>query len=136
MEKWFGTLTLENLEEVAAMIGDLLDGKRYTFVACNEYFKFKPEVRTGQELNHKGSANGRAINAWLDDEETPPRFGGFNIGDTYGVWGCTTNVNAEGHHYDPTFNAPYLSFDWGKVTITHRAPAGHLLYWVAAVEAD
>ena len=125
---WHGTLTLENLEEVAAMIGDLLDGKRYTFVACNEYFKFKPEVRTGQELNHKGATSGHAISTYFDNEQSPPRFGGFNIGDTYGVWGCSTASSAEGYHYDPTYEAPHVSIDWGKVTITHRAPAGHLLY--------
>lgn len=39
-------LTLDNLEEVAQRIKDMLDGKRYTFVACNEFFDFKPEVRT------------------------------------------------------------------------------------------
>ena len=131
---WYGMLTIENVQQIADLLLQLLDGKRYTFVAANEFFRFKPEVRTGQTLDHKGARSGKAIGIYSDEKDTPPRHAGFNVGDTYGVWGCSTNL-AE-NKYDPEFNNPYFVFEYNKVTITHRAPAGHLLYWVAAIEQD
>ncbi|MBD3244967.1 MAG: hypothetical protein GF335_03165 [Candidatus Moranbacteria bacterium] len=131
---WYGVLTIENLQQVADLLLQLLDGKRYTFVAANEFFRFKPEVRTGQTLSHKGATTGKAINVYYDEKENPPKHAGFNVGDTYGVWGCSTNLATD--EYDNEFNNPYFVFEYNKVTITHRAPAGHLLYWVVAIEQD
>lgn len=131
---WYGMLTIDNIQQVTNLLLQLLDGRRYTFVAANEFFRFKPEVRTGQRLNHKGATSGKAISAYCDEKETPPRHAGFNVVDTYGVWGCSTNLVE--NRYDSEFNNPYFVFEYNKVTITHRAPAGHLLYWVAAIEQD
>lgn len=135
MEKWHGTLTVDKVQEVADLILKTLDGKRYTFATFNEW-GHRLEVRTGQELNHKGSTSGCAVSTYFDKETDPPRFGGFHVGDTYGVWGTLTSVRAEGYYYDPQFNAPYIVITWDQVQITHRAPAGQMLYWVAAVEHD
>jgi hypothetical protein len=124
------TLCLSNIEETAFRIEKMLTGKRYTFVAANEFFRFEPEVRTGQRLTDKNP-----MHFWFDEENTPPKYGGFNFNDSYGVWGLSTSQ--EGEQYDPKFDAPYLVFEWGhKLTMTLRAPAGHLIYWVIAVEDD
>lgn len=127
---WYGMLTVENIERVADLLRQLLKGKRYTFVAANEFFGFKPEVRTNQEL--KPSTTGDPINVYYDKDGK--RFAGFNVCDSYGVWGCSTSLQEE--QYDHEFKNPYFVFEWNKVTITHCAPAGHKLYWVAAIERD
>jgi len=132
---WDGMLTVENIQEVVSLLSQLLDGKRYTFVTANEIFQFKPEVRTGQSFNPKGSTSGKAINVCFDEtNKDSPKHAGFNVGDTYGVWGCSTSLTED--KYDSEYNNPYFHFEYNKVTITHRAPAGHLLYWVAAIEQD
>jgi hypothetical protein len=125
---WAGVLTLSNMEQVAELFKQLLEGKTYAFIACNEgYQNFLPKVRTGQQL--KGSTE--AITVWRSENR---KYGGIVIGDTYGVWGMDTNTDDAA--YDGKFTVPYIHFEWNKVTITHRAPAGHLLYWVAAVERE
>ena len=43
---WSGMLTTQNIDQVADLLRHLLTGKKYTFVAANEYYEYKPEVRT------------------------------------------------------------------------------------------
>jgi hypothetical protein len=134
-EKFHGTLTLENLDKVAQMVLKTLDGKRYTFASFNE-LGHQLEVRTGQRLNHRGSTSGCAVNTYFDKEQDPPRHGGFHVGDSYGVWGTSTSIHADGYYYDPKFDNPYIVITRDQIRITHRAPAGHMLWWIAAVEND
>jgi len=129
--KWSGMLTVKNIEQVANLLRHLLKEKRYTFIAANESFGFKPEVRTNQELK-SGRAGNDPINVYYDEDSK--RFAGFNICDSYGVWGCSTRLQED--QYDNEFKNPYLVFDLDRVTITHRAPAGHKLHWVAVIERD
>lgn len=123
---WFGTLTRSNIDAVCGLLQQLLSDKSYTFVAANELFGFKPEVRVGQRLEPSRS-NGLVIRAYHSEHSS-----GFNVCDTYGVWGCSTT--AVEPTYDPSFQAPYFSFEHEKVTITHRSASGNLIYWVVAVE--
>lgn len=127
----FYTLNLDNLQETAERIERFLRGKRYVFVAANEaIYNFKPRIHMGQKLNDKNP-----MSIWFDEKNDPPRHGGFNFGDSYGVWGLSTSQKDE--KYDPKFDSPYIVFRYGHtIEITHRAPAGHLLYWVIAVEDD
>lgn len=121
---WYGTLTIENIEAVVNLLKRLLEGKRYTFVACNEGRRnFRPEVRTSQQLTG-------TFKTWEGEKKD---FAGFNVSDTYGVWDLSTSRH-DSDGYDPSFNAPYIVFERNKVTITHRAPTGTLLYWCVAVE--
>ena len=103
--------------------------KRYTFVACNEFFDFKPEVRTGQELKEDNP-----VSYWIDENNNPPLHAGFNVNDSYGVWGLSTSQKE--NKYDNEFNAPYVVFDYNQIKITLRAPAGHKIYWTVALEND
>jgi hypothetical protein len=131
--EWFGTMTIENTDQIVARLRRMLEGKKYTFVAANEFFRYKPEVRTGQRLDPKGCKGGDALMLFSDDVNG--KFKGFSVGDIHGVWGCTTTATNE-HKHD-NYNNPYFHFEWDHtVTITHRAPAGHLLYWVVAVEGE
>jgi hypothetical protein len=115
---WNGMLTIDNVHEVASLFSRLLDGKHYAFVSVNEGCNFKPDVQTGQMLKHVKLASH-----------------GFSFRNAYGgSWDCSTTATED--VLDPTFNNPHFSFEFNKVIITHRAPAGHLLYWVAAIEDE
>ncbi len=129
---WYGMLTIENVQEVADLLLQLLDKKRYAFVGAGEFYDFMPKVRTNQCLRHKDSLTGKAINVYYSKKENPPKYAGFNVCDTHGVWGCSTNLIED--IYDPSFNNPYLTFENNRVTITQRTPAGKLLYWVIAIQ--
>lgn len=125
---WHGMLTVKNVQQVADLLFKLLDGKYYTFIAANEFFQFRPEVKTRQYLsNHKES-----ISAYCDKKNTPPKHAGFNVDDISGVWGCSTNLTED--KKDPKFKNPYIVFEHDRVIITHRTPARDLLYWVIVTE--
>jgi len=126
---WCGMLTVENIKQVVEVLRQLLSGKKFTFVICDEGRGFEPEVRTGQQL--KPSTKDNSINVYYDEEKN---FAGFNVCDSYGVWGCSTNLHA--NEYDPEFKNPYLAFEHNRVTITHRAPSRSKLYCVCAIEKE
>lgn len=126
--EWFGYLTLENLDAVAVRLRSLIgDGQRFTFVACNEGLgNYRPEVRTSQVA--------RKVEVNRDDDG---RSGSIVVVDSYGVWSIHTDAatQREAHQRgEVSFSLAYLHVRRGKVEITHRAPVGSLLYWVAAVE--
>lgn len=142
MTKWYGMLTIDNINEVVTQIKEVIDGKKYTFVAVNMYgnennpgrLVSDVDVRTSQEVRHDKAKNGQTFTVWFDDESPHPRFAGFNVSDSYGVWGLSTRTNS--HDYDYEFKNPYIVIDHDKISISHRAPAGHILYWIIAVEAQ
>jgi hypothetical protein len=120
-------LTTENIEQVVGLLKELLIGKKYTFIACNEYIgDFRLDVRTSQSLKDS------PFSIWRDEEKGA--YAGFNVSDSYGVWGCLTTLRED--KYDGKYDNPYIVFEHNKVTITHRAASGALIYWCAAVEQD
>jgi len=134
---WFGFLTTENAEAVAARLRRLLSGKRYTFVAANEGLRdYFPEVRTGQRLRDDGAS----AYAFGEDD----RWAGVNVQDTYGSWGVHSGAadQAEAHRraHDAAKagvkdkNLAYLHFKYDRVEIEHFAPPGFRLYWLAVIE--
>jgi hypothetical protein len=129
--EWYGCLTLENLDLVAARIRSLLEGKSYTFVTCNEGLRdYFPEVRTSLRLRE-------GVSTWVD--EKAGRFGGFNVADSYGVWGMHTDVpdisTAHSLSYDEQRKrGGYLHIKHERIEMEHFAPADARLYWVAAIE--
>ena len=119
---WSGKLTVHNIEDVADRIWRVIEGKPYTFVANNEaHGGLRPEVRVAQQASK--------IRTWYEEEK---KFGGFHVDDSYGVWGCSTN--AQDDAYEPAGENPYIEITDTRIEIRHRAPAGHKLYWVIAVE--
>lgn len=127
--KWFGYLTLENLDAAADRIRQMLgNGQRYTWVAVNEGLGYRPEVRTGQVAEsveaYRLEANGHA-------------HGGVKVVDTYGIWAAHTNVadQAEAAARGGADEAlAYLVISHNKIEIEHFAPAGYHLRWVVALE--
>ena len=122
-----GTVTTENIEEVADRLRDLLSGGPYTTVHCFEYNGFKPEVRLHQELG--GSVDGDDVSLHFHSSEHAQVI----ISDTYGSGGFSTIQTEPG--YDPEFRAPYAAFERnGQFAIKHRAPNGLLILSVYAPE--
>jgi hypothetical protein len=119
---WIGNLTIENVNEVADRLKELLIGKIYTFVSCNELDRFKPNVKTGQKLE-----DNNPIRVWKGDYST-----GIHVNDSYGVWGFNTVLH-EGEKNE-NLKVPYIIFEGNQIRIEHRAPGGNILYWVVALE--
>lgn len=125
---WSGMLTTKNIDQVAKLLHQLLDGNKHTFVSANEFYGFKPKVETDQKLTPEKTESGKAINVSHHAKDHASLF----ITHSGGVLICSTNLVED--IYDPNFKNPYFNFEDDKVTITHRADAGQVLHWVAAVQ--
>jgi len=125
--RWYGELTVENLEAIAQRLRSMLTGRRYTWVAVNEYYGPlpRPEVRTGQQIEPGKSQNGEAVYIHYGEDRT---WGMIGINDTYGCWSISTDDRPE--------KRPYLVFEYNKLTIEHYAPGGNKLIWVIASEDE
>lgn len=129
---WSGYLTIENGEAVTERIRSLIGGgQRYTFVAVNDLFGDRPEVRTSQtakSVEHSFSGP-------YDDGS---RCVHLTVPDTYGVWGLHTGAAdadaARRMRDDDRRDWVFLEFTHGKLAITHYAPSGNRLFWTIAVE--
>ena len=128
-EKFYGTLSIENIEKVSKLILETLENKKYVFVCNYEYKNYKPETRVNQKL--KNGNNKSPLSFWYGDKKN---YAGFNFGDTYGVWGCSTS--SKDGKYDPEFNNPYIVVTQNQVTITQRTPEGKMCYWQLTVQNE
>ena len=125
----YGTVTTENIEEIADRLRDLLSAGPYTVVHCFEYKDFKPEVHLHQELGGSVDGDDVSLNHYSDGLESAS----VQIYDSYGVRVFSTSQTEPG--YDPEFRAPYVAFERnGDFSIKHRAPNGLLLLSVYAPE--
>ena len=123
---------MQNIQAVAKRLEAMLKDKRYTFVSTTDAHgpDRPPDVRTGQRLTPENTVDGKAVS--FHDHGS---YGSVTINDSYGLMSFSAiPKEQERQRYD----IPWLSFGrregCGQFTITHRAPAGHLLHWVIAVE--
>lgn len=129
--EWFGYLTLENLDAVADRIRRMIgDGQPYTWVAVNEGFDYKPEVRTSQIATN--------VEAYRLETNGKPH-GDITVVDTYGIWSVHTDVADQTEVRAQLGNErarelAYLTFSHNLIRVQHSAPAGYRLHWVAALE--
>lgn len=125
---WYGMLTIHNVDKVADLLMRTLGDRTYTSVSARCEDRSPPEVRTGHKLKPgRPGSNPVTVHkheGWVH----------MIIGDTYGVWGITSSAASSA--YDPEFKNPYLSFDRGRVAITHRVPCGDIVHWVFAPERN
>lgn len=138
---WYGMLTTGNIEQVAKLFHELLDGKFYTTI--NVYPRLLPkldeqhpetidcrlDVHTSQRLTPEDTRSKKAIITKVDGD-----FAYMSIHDTYGIHMMDTRLPGERAQYDHTYQNPYIVFEGNRVSIHHRAPAGNLLVWTFAVE--
>lgn len=125
---WSGYLTLDNAaavtERIRSMIGD---EQPYTWVAANEYFGYRPEVRTGQTAKDIGLDTEREVagEPWAH----------ISVLDSYGVWGFHTTAATQAEARDMDVKQrTLLTFERGKLTVELYAPAGNHMFWVIATE--
>lgn len=132
----YGTVTIDNIDEVAEKLKQLLEGKQFTTVCCYEYRNWEPEVRLHQYLDGgRDGENIRVIHHHLEPDGNPDNpHSQITVCDSYGVWGISTTQTET--RYDPDFNAPYVAFEWDRVTITARAPNDLKYYSVYVVEGN
>lgn len=131
---WSGDLTIENAPAVAERIRALIgSGQRYTWVAVNEYFGDRPEVRTGQVAKEVR----QDVSGPYDDGE---RCAHIIVSDTYGSWGLHTGAASTTHARQmrdaDERDWVLLEFTCNKIVMQHHAPAGNRLFWVVAVEDE
>ncbi|MFF4417006.1 hypothetical protein ACFYY8_31180 [Streptosporangium sp. NPDC001559] len=126
---WGGYLALDNLNLIADRIRMMIgEGQPYTWVAVNEAFSMRPQVRTS------GVATSIEAGRLYGKEG---EYGHLMVVDTDGVWSLCTSASNQRSANDsdnPVYSTPYLVFEGGQLTIDHRAPAGHRLCWVVAPE--
>lgn len=139
-QDWYGCLTLENLDLVAARLRKLLGGRRYTWAATVHWKGAQddfvmPEVRTGMWAKDL-----KVSRSTLDDGR---EMGHITVSDSYGVWGISTTVPdgpaASALSYDgQRTQTSYLHFKQDRWTdqlqIEHFSGSGNRICWVAAVE--
>ena len=134
--QWYSTLNKDNAEAFAARLKALLAGQRYTFIAVNEMFGTRAEVRVNQALE------GHSVRPGHDN--VPPSRETFPIGDpnnisvtigadfsadyvhvmgcdTYGVWSVS-----QGTYFVFT---PESRYEPNKVTLNFKAGAGNDITW-------
>ena len=111
---WFGHLTVDNIDDIVAVLKEMLDGQKYTFVSMGWLEGLEPrvDVRTSQSLK------GNAFSVYHYALHS-----GFNVGDSYGVWGVSTAPPGA-----------FISFEHWKVTIKHESASGNKLTWIIATE--
>lgn len=151
---WSGYLTLENFDAVAGRLREMLEGKRYTWVSCNEGLRdFFPEVRPGMEMEkiviHDRSDIGYGCT-----------MAHLTVCDTYGVWGLDATVpdqktaherrqaawerasdeaRSAGRWQDRGMTHIHFDrtrYDQGQLKVEHHNGYGDRLYWVIAVEPE
>jgi hypothetical protein len=127
--EWAGVLTIENTKWIADRMQRLLTGKRYVSVTVNEGNGFKPVTHVGQKLA-KPIADYRSILGGLE-------VAGFRLSDSY-TWPFSTSIPSTSLYKDlpSTGDEIHFHFEYNKVCITLRVPAGHRLYWVFACVDD
>jgi hypothetical protein len=115
-------LTVNNYQQVVAVLMGMLGGRRFTTITMTELDGMKPEIRAGQVLKDP-------IKPYYHSEFP---MVSFSIHDDYGLWCIHSDL--EENRYDPDFKNPYFEFEGDRVTIRHRSGSGNLLSWTFILE--
>lgn len=136
--QWSGYLTRANIVGVADRIRRLLTGKRYVFVAANEFgMLIRGRIERGPDVRIEQLSGEDPVTLSVKEERA-----WLSVHDTYGVWGMDTEAKdraavseilAEGNERS---YPPYIVFNHDRVEVRHHAPAGHVLVWTAVVCGD
>lgn len=127
--QWFGYLTLDNIDAVTERLRALIgDGQPYVWVATNELFGLRPEVRTGQVVE--------TITVKRGTRDSGREYGHLIVTDTHGVWGLSTEAadQRQAGQLDER-DRQFLSVERDRIRVEHHALGGNRLCWTIAVEA-
>lgn len=115
MIKFNGTLTKENLTEVASLIFETLKNKRYTFVESHECFNYRPRMVMHREFIDNPIKVRQNENGLL-----------LTVSDNYGMWWLETG------NYDK-LPFPHIHIDEEKIKVTFYVN-DYTVYWLIQVE--
>lgn len=115
---WHGRLTLENIDEVARSLAEVLVGKVFTTVMCNGNFGFRPMVSAYMRLGSRG--------VWV--ERSGPDTASLIVKYAVdGFWRCSTMTpNDQSGMNDRT---PTLLIDTDRVSVEYLAPNGGKIFY-------
>jgi hypothetical protein len=85
--QWFDHLNKDNVEAFVARLKALLAGQRFTFIAANDFFGTRTEVRINQALEGHSVRPGHG--------NVPPSHETFPLGDANNI---SFSVNRSGAH--------------------------------------
>lgn len=126
---WFGMLCAETQDEILERMQEVLGGQYFTTVTCNSFDEnsdrfLSVEVRTSERLADPVKK--------YKDQKIAASLGWHTYGWVYGVHtdAKTQREARDGGPHDRV----HFSFEPGKVTIDHFAPARYKLRWIFAVE--
>lgn len=123
---WRGRLTVENIEEIAKLLSQLLDGKSFILVTSYEYSA--PDITQNVKIDHEHSDSKEAIACWRNEEEGSA---GINIATTQEI-GHFYTILRDGK-FDSSRQGPFVTFEGDRVTITFRSSSGIYCHWQAVV---
>lgn len=128
---WSGYFAIENAEAVAERIRSMIgDGQRYTFVVANEYFAYRPEVRTSEV------ARDLRVSVDAEPNEHGRRYAHIGVVDSWS-WGLLTEAETEAAARDGRERDQVrVTFGRRQLAIEHFAPAGNRLFWTVALEDE
>lgn len=118
-----GCLAHNTAHEIAQAMSDVLAEQQYIFVAVNEMFGWRPEVRTGLVLREPIE-----VSHFGDDSQ----FVHVPFNDQDYICSISTQALTQQAAYDlrvDSFDLVRVTIYPSQVQIEHRVPAGGKLYW-------
>ncbi|MDB4431194.1 hypothetical protein N9137_02270 [Pseudomonadales bacterium] len=118
---WSGEMSTENMDSILNRIKIMLSGKKYTFSSTNagNPHGYQTYVRVNQSLKKNDFV------CWLKKEHGHA-FGGFNINDSYGIWGLSCSNLSEKN--------PHVTFEHESIKIKQYNGYGDILEWHIVVQ--
>jgi hypothetical protein len=137
----YGTLTVENCQDFYNALAALIENKLFTFIAVNESFGTRAEVKVNQYL--RGASVRPGTDKTYPSRETHPAGSAKNMSltveqdkkycfitvcDSYGVFSISDGTYFEFHEADRYHPA--------RVTLDFKAGAGNNIQWTIYPTGD
>lgn len=123
---WHGMLTVNNIDEIANLIREMLTGRRYTFVLVHEQKGFRPYVKASRELSNQNDINSVEVEHCGEGENATASL---TILDNFND-GWTFSINNTDHQ------CPNIEFSQDTIQIAFEDPEKPKEFWVIAIEND
>ena len=118
---WFGVLTAENIDAVAAQVGEIVKGRFAIAEAryCDSVEARLEMISADCETNSEWTSHPTREPVRVFRPDSGPWFGFSAAGY---LWMFHAREDNKQDHED--YRYPYFSFEYDKFTVTQRAPAG------------
>ncbi len=123
---WRGRLTIENVEEIAKLILQLLSGKSFILVSsCGDS---APDITKNVIIDNGRFELKEAVSWWRREDEGSA---GIDVVTSEEIGHFITNLR-EGV-FDRSRQGPFVTFEGDRVSITFRSGASIFCHWQAVV---